>query len=93
MKHFSTSLLMCGALLMTTTASAYGTRNWLGANQHFSKELQHHRNTRGYNHMLGARRTTIRSEEDRTGWMYEGDLRNNNATGIYHWKKEEKRRY
>ncbi|WP_132972834.1 hypothetical protein [Thiogranum longum] len=84
---------MICALLMTGSVSAYGTRNWLGANQHFSKDQQHHRNERGYNHMLGARRTTIHTEDDRTGWMYEGDLRNNNASGRYHWKKEEKRRY
>ncbi len=93
MKLFNSSLLLCCALLLSGTANAYGTRNWLGANQHFSKEQQHQRNERGYNHMRGARRTTVRSEDDKTGWMYEGDLRNNNASGIYHWKKEEKRRY
>ncbi len=86
-------LLLAGLLVASASASAYGTRNWLGANQHFSKEQQHHRNERGYNHMLGARRTTIHSEDDKTGWMYEGDLRNNNATGIYHWKREQQRRY
>lgn len=93
MKRYATSLLILCAVLLSTPASAYGTRNWLGANQHFSKELQHHRNERGYNHMSGARRTTIHSEEDRTGWMYEGDLRNNNANGLYLWKKEQQRRY
>jgi len=91
MKILSLSLLFC-ALLASGAASAYGSRNWLGANQHFSKEQQHHRNERGYNHMLGASRTTIHAREDKTGWMYEGDLRNNNATGIYHWKKEEQKR-
>jgi len=62
--------------LMPGLVQAYGTRNWLTANQHFSRELQQHRNTRGLNYMEGARRTTIHSESDRTNWSNGGNLRN-----------------
>lgn len=78
--------------LLPTLVQAYGTRDWLMANQHFNREMQHHRNIRGLNYMEGARRTTVRSEDDHTGWANVGNLRNNNSNSLHHWRRELKKR-
>lgn len=73
-------------------AQAYGTRNWLTANQHYTREMQHQRNSRGLNYMEGARRTTIHSEDDRINWSNVGNLRNNNSNSLSHWRRESRKR-
>ncbi len=78
--------------LLPTFVQAYGTRDWLTANQHYTREMQHQRNTRGLNYMEGARRTTIHSEDDHTGWANVGNLRNNNSTSLHHWRREMRKR-
>lgn len=85
MKRILISALL---LALPLAAHSYGTRNWLQMNQEFSPEVRdQHYNFRGYNRMTGTRRTTSWSAEDQLRWMYEGNVRNHNSTGIYHWKK------
>ncbi len=86
------TLLTLIIALLPALAQAYGTRNWLSANQHYNRDLQHQRNTRGLNYMEGARRTTIHSEDDRTGWANGGNLRNNNSNSLNHWRRESRKR-
>jgi hypothetical protein len=78
--------------MLPTLTQAYGTRDWLVANQHYNRDLQHHRHTRGLNYMEGARRTTIHSEDDRMHWSNVGNLRNNNSNSLNHWRRESRKR-
>lgn len=89
MKRILTALV----LIMPTLAHGYGSRDWLSANQHYNREYQHHRNIRGLNLMEGASRTTIHNVDDRVRWMNQGNLRNNNSNGLYHWRKELRKRH
>lgn len=89
---FMKSLAGVLLLVLPVLAQAYGTRDWLSANQHFSREFQHQRNIRGLNYMEGARRSTVRNESDRIRWMNEGNLRNNNSNSLHHWRREERKR-
>lgn len=75
------------ALILPFSAQAYGTRDWLSANQHFSNEVRHPGYVRGYNYLSGGRRTTVQSEQDRTSWSYEGNYRSPTAPGTYHWQR------
>lgn len=80
-------LILILLLLLPLSVQAYGTRNWLSANQFYSDEVRYKGYVRGYNYLSGAQRTTVQSEQDRTNWSYEGNYRSPTAPGIYHWKR------
>ena len=74
-------------LLIPAAASAYGNRNWLSTNQFYNKDISDNTYSWGYNYHSRGRHTTIRLEEDKSGWMHNGNMRNGDATGTYHWDK------
>jgi hypothetical protein len=79
--------LLCFVLLvLPMTVSAYGNRNWLSANQYYSEKLDNTYSW-GYNYHARGRHTTIRLEEDKAGWMHNGNMRNSSSTGDFHWQK------
>ncbi len=81
-----TCTLIC-LMLLSSQASAYGNRNWLTANQDYSKNISDMTYSWGYNYRMNGRHTTVKLEEDRAGWMHNGNVRGDSANGIYHWKK------
>jgi len=70
--------------VLPLSVQAYGTRNWLSANQHYSGNVRHKRYVRGYNYLSGGERTIVRSEQDRINWSYEGNYRCPTAPGSHH---------
>ena len=82
-------LLAVLLLFLPLTVSAYGNRNWLSANQFYSEDISDNSYSWGYNYHARGRHTTIRLEEDRSGWMHNGNMRNNSAPGTFHWDKVE----
>lgn len=75
--------------LAPLAANAYGNRNWLYQNQFFNENISNNSYSWGYNYRARGRHTTIRLEEDRSGWMHNGNVRNSTADGTYHWDKVE----
>lgn len=80
---FVTTVLM----ILPLSVSAYGNRNWLTANQDYSKDISHNTYSWGYNYRMNGRHTTVKLREDRAGWMHNGNVRGDSSNGIYHWKK------
>ena len=80
-------LLLLLLLTIPITASAYGTRAWLSEHKGYGWKSYNKTKTWGYNYRSLGRHTTVRDEEDVTGWMYNGNLRNSTDAGIFHWKK------
>lgn len=74
-------------LLIPAAASAYGNRNWLSTNQFYNKDISDNTYSWGYNYHSRGRHTTIRLEEDKSGWMHNGNMRNGDSSGTYHWDK------
>lgn len=74
-------------VMLPVAAHAYGTRSWLSANQHYSEDLSDNTYSWGYNYHARGRHTTVRIEEDRSGWMHNGNVRNGTAPSIMHWEK------
>lgn len=85
-QYFHKTILV---ILLTApmAVSAYGNRNWLSANQDFSKNISDNTYTWGYNYRMNGRHTTVQLRDDEIGWMYGGNLRNNSSNGIFRWKK------
>lgn len=75
-------------IVLPLSAHAYGNRNWLAANQFYSEKLDDTYSW-GYNYHAQGRHTTVRMQEDKAGWMYNGNVRSNTATGDYLWEKLE----
>ena len=82
-----TRLLVIVVMLLPLTVQAYGNRNWLSANQFYSEDLSDNTHSWGYNYHSRGRHTTIRMEEDKSGWMHNGNLRNGTAPSIMHWER------
>jgi len=82
-------LLVTLLMLSPLVVHAYGNRNWLSANQFYSEDLSDNTYSWGYNYHARGRHTTIRLEEDRAGWMHNGNTQNNSSTGTFHWNKIE----
>ena len=80
-------LLATLLMLFPLAASAYGNRNWLSANQFYSEDISDNTYSWGYNYHARGRHSTIRLEEDRSGWMHNGNMRNSTGGGTFHWDK------
>ena len=76
-------------MLFPLAVSAYGNRNWLSANQFYSEDISDNSYSWGYNYHARGRHTTLRLEEDRSGWMHNGNVRNSSSGGTFHWDKVE----
>jgi len=74
-------------LVLPLSATAYGNRNWLSANQDYSKNISDNTYSWGYNYRMNGRHTTVTLKEDRAGWMHNGNVRGDSANGDFHWKK------
>ena len=74
-------------LVLPLTVAAYGNRNWLTANQDYSKKISDNTYSWGYNYRMNGRHTTVQLKEDRAGWMHNGNVRGDSANGVFHWKK------
>ncbi len=88
MRKLLTSMIVLLSLV-PLAASAYGNRNWLNHNQFSNEDISNNSYSWGYNYRARGRHTTIRLEEDRSGWMHNGNVRNPSSGGTYHWDKVE----
>jgi len=75
------------AMLLPLTAQAYGNRNWLSANQFYSEDISDNTYSWGYNYHARGRHTTVRIEEDKSGWMFNGNTRNGTAPSTMYWER------
>jgi len=80
-------ILFTALLILPMAASAYGNRNWMTANQFYTDRIDDNTYSWGYNYRMNGKHTTVKLQEDRQGWMHNGNLRHGSAHGIYHWKK------
>lgn len=80
--------VLVSLLFLPLTVSAYGNRNWLSANQHYSENISDNSYSWGYNYRAQGRHSTVRLREDRLGYQYTSNHRNHSAPGGgYHWRK------
>jgi len=84
-------LLLLVLLCVVQGANAYGNRNWLSANRYYSKSNHDNTYSWGYNYRMLGRHTTVRDEDDVTGWMYNGNVRNGDSRGDFYWDKLRRR--
>jgi hypothetical protein len=85
------SLVILALVSAAHGANAYGNRNWLSANQYYSDNVSDNTYSWGYNYRMLGRHTTVRDEDDVTGWMYNGNVRNGGSRGSFHWDKLRRR--
>ena len=79
--------LFIALLSFPLVASAYGNRNWLSANQHYSENISDNSYSWGYNYHAKGVHTTVQSRQNRQNWAHEGNLRNHSSPGTFRWKK------